>query len=780
MQFSKAAIAVAACLAFTAVQAAPSLTSQLINAAQSALNSPPSSSPQSFEQPLSDAWGNSASSADPRHNDERFVDERQRSPSSRANARAPAATPSPAAAPAAAPVAAPGKVSRKNARATTVASSTQAQIAGCVNVRRMWDAAATLADRGQEDRAYSAYLGLLQSCESEQELTGTLFQAQRNLSAFAMQDLMHEPVLAAPALAGPVNAVRVQQMFAANKKGDKAQALALSRKVRSWLLRQDDPGALEVSGWLEHEAGDSLQAEQLFRAALQQDASQTTAAQGLVTALLSQHKVALAQREADKLRGPQALALQAQVRVAQAQDSLRKNEFKQALAHLEQAQELGAAEDRAYLEAKAWALKGSGQNKEAASIFLDLYEQSPQDAALAKGAVQSLAAAKRFDVLRELSADGGQLGQAATEVAIMRMEAKGDRRGAAALRGEVAEGYGGGGFGGVAVRSKSGDQGEGRLTLLEVPVLEASAAVGESSSVHARVTRMSLSDGVHSVNGTELRIGGETQINGVTLQGEVGVSKAGQSSAQPVFEAKATFPSESGATVSVHASRQPVMDSVRSYAGVQAQVGVPPDYVEKEEIRVGRVMNTQAGVSGVLPVSEDESLSLHWGVSAGSVKGENSPNNGFYSAQAALMKDFDSPGFSWLTAGPYLSVGSFERDENRFDGAFGGYFSPKSDVSFGVRGNLMTDEGGKSLHKASGQVGFVSRGLHYGNDSGLSLEGTTQSAWLLSSNLILGVGVGVRTSPGYTDIAARVGLTIPFEKRTKLFASDLTGLAPYR
>ena len=165
---------------------------------------------------------------------------------------------------------------------------------------------------------------------------------------------------------------------------------------------------------------------------------------------------------------------------------------------------------------------------------------------------------------------------------------------------------------------------------------------------------------------------------------------------------------------------------------------------------------------------------LEWELGAGSVSGQNISNNAYLDMRASVMRDFVNPNFSWLTAGPELRISQWTRDENRFGAGFGGYFSPKSDTQLGVKFNALTHESGTSLYKASGFLGYVSRGLSYGSESGMGAEVDASAGWLLSSQLIAKAGVAFRTAPGYTDTAFFVGLTIPFEKRTKLFSSDIT------
>lgn len=644
--------------------------------------------------------------------------------------------------------------------------------ASCVNVRRAWEGAAALAERGQEARAYDAYLRLLSSCNDEKELLGTVYQAQKNLSAESISQLLQEPVMASPKLTSVVNVLKLQQMYAANRAKDVPRALALSREIRSWVLSEGNAGALEVSGWLEHRSKNSKVAETLFRAALKADRDSESARQGLVFALLAQDKVEAANREAQRLESADAGEIRAEVLVAQARENLKAKRYAKALEQLDEAERGGAQIDDSVIEARAWALKGSGANKQAADMFLALAQAKPGDRALAGAAVESLMQSRQYDTVKVLAEKSDTVGVAAREATAQYMASMGQRKEAAKMMGQTAEGYAGGMSGGVVVRGKSGDVGEGKLRQTTVPVAQLTYPVGESTEVKLSAERINVDDGRNHATGTELRAGVKTKVEGVDVEVLTGMSRVGGST-KPVLDASASMVTAYGRT-GLRVSHLPVIDSVRSYAGAGVDVPVGPDYTSTERRVVGRVMDTQASLYGSTPMDDAGAYVLDWNVAAGSMKGTNSYNNGYYKAGFALMHELSHPNFSWLNVGPYLKVSSFERDENRFDGAYGGYFSPKSDVGIGLAGNLLTKEGNRSLHKASGQVGYVSRGLYYGNDSGLSLETSTQSAWIITPHLIVGAGVSFRASPGYTDFALKVGLTIPFEARTQLFGSDLT------
>lgn len=639
----------------------------------------------------------------------------------------------------------------------------------CTNVSRAWEGAAALAERGEEQRAYDAYLRLLSSCSNEKELVGTVYQAQKNLSSSALAELMKEPVMESPKLQAAMYALKLQRMYAANKGRDSRSALSISREIRSMVLESEDVGALEVSGWLEQRARNPKAAEQLFRAALKVNRDADGSRQGLVYALLTQGKLEAAAREVERLEGPQSDLVRADVLLAQARQGLQEQNYADALKKLDQAERLGLDVDDSVVETRAWALKGVGQSEKAAKLFSSLVKAAPQNEDFHVGLVDSLYAARDDKSLERLASESGHLGEVARDAMSRRLDSQGRRVEAARMRGEPVEGEKGYVAGAVSVRSKSGDRGKGRLTETVFPAGDAELRVNDSTKVLVSGMKLDLNDGEHSSRGGEVRVKAVTQVENVEVTVGAGASKTGGTT-KATFEAKARLNTESG-HVEAGVSREPLRDSVRSYSGVDTTV---TDAGGTRSLRVGRVMDTSMYIAGSTILDEINRYKLDWSIGAGSVQGQNTYNNGYYRGTVSVTKDFENPKFSWLNVGPYVGVQSFERDENRFDGAYGGYFSPKSDVSFGLVGRAMTREGGKSLYKATAQMGYVTRGLYYGNDSGIAVETTAEAAWLLSPHLIFGAGVSLRTSPGYNDIGLRVGLKVPFESRAKLSGSDLT------
>lgn len=722
--------------------------------------------------PQNDSWGEDSPVVRPR-SDERAVDERSRDE----RKLDPRLDPPPPAIPSPVPYERHGRTAEDRLygiREEVEEAFVPGRAASCTNVSRAWEGAAALASRGDEDRAYDAYLRLFSSCTDEQELIGTAYQAQKNLSAKLLEELMKEPVMAAPALERAMLTMKLQRMYAANKARKYDEAVAVSREIREALLESRDPGALEVSGWLEQRARNPKAAEKLFRAALRVDRDLESAREGLVYALLASGKTEAADREAERLDGSAADIVRADVLLARARESLKEDDFKQSLKFLDQADRLGLENDDTVLETRAWALKGAGDVKKAAKIFADLVESSPHNASLQQGYVDSLFAARDNKTLRALSEEETELGAVAREAVARQYDSQGRRAQAAELRGEVSEGNRGSFSAGVGLRNKSGSEGEGRLTQTTIPMGEAKAQIGDVS-VELQAQRVSLDDGVHNATGEELRARATWALGDLEWTGGMGLSRSeGQS--KYTWEARAKIFTDSG-FFEAGVSRVPVMDSLRSYAGANIEVALPMEEGQEEPsfetVRTGRVFDTSAYITGSTLLDTTHNYRLGWTLGGGSVSGPNNYNNGYYRLSVNATKDFQSEHFSWLSAGPYVSVQSYDEDQNRFEGNWAGYFSPTADTGLGMLVNAMSLEGQTTMFRTSTKLGYSSRGLYYGNDSGVSLETDGEIAWLVHPSIILGVGAYVRTSPGYNDLALRLGFTIPFESRTGLYRSDL-------
>lgn len=628
----------------------------------------------------------------------------------------------------------------------------------CVNVARVWEGAQALAQRGQEDRAYDAYLKLLSSCTDEKEIDGTAWQVTKNLGPANIIRLLDEPVMSSPKLEKAAYALNTQRMYNANKAKDVKTALSVSRAIRSQMVTRMDAGALVVAGWLEQGAGHFKEAEAAFRHAIRFDKTGNSQREGLVQALLSQGKLSQAMAEMERVdSSPEADALRTQIKVAQAREAYESNEAAKALKLMAEAERMGAEIDDGFLAMRAWALRADGKPEQAAQLFEQLLRANPDKDEYRKGVVESYISAQDYVALQRLTAEKGVMGEKAREALALRLAAQGRRIEAASLDGTPVEGLQGGIAAGVAVRNKSGDRGQGQLTTQGMPSFSVSAAVTGSTRVELEGGQVRVDDGVHNTEGRELRARVVSEGDTRVVAG-LGVSEVGGST-EMTGELKIRQYVDKGGYVEAGAVREPVMESVRSYAGVQSNGK-----------RTGRAIKTGVVASGQHPYG---GMRMEWSLAAGSVTGENIQSNAYADVRAGVTKDIERDGFSWLTIGPEIRLGQWARDENQFKGAFGGYFSPTSYSELGLKFNALTLEGSNSIYKATGFLGYLSRSLSYGTEAGLGAELDLTSAWLLSPYLIARAGATFRTTPGYVDTGMHFGVMVPFERRTKLYGSDL-------
>jgi tetratricopeptide (TPR) repeat protein len=734
----------------------------------------PKSKPISASR-LNDSWGDAPSGdsrpvkraeqlADERHRDERHGD--VRAGRTQAPAVAPArearaaqvVRPVPPRAERPAPARAEAREAAAEDTDIRATSAGGAVRTACINVARVWEGAASWAGRGMEDRAYDTYLRLLSTCTSEKELEGTVWQARQHLRPELLERLMAEPVMASPKLAKAAYTLGVQRMYAANKAKDVKAALAVSRALRNDMMDRADAGALEVSGWLERRERNHKEAERLFRAALRAERDAESAREGLVLVLLSQGKTSQAVAEVQRLEGENADSLRGEVLLAQARDALKGEQPREALAFVERAKKLGVDMDESVLALQGWALRADGKPEAAKQIFERLTRQAPGNKEFAAGYVESLIDLREHDALRVVATNNGPSADRARDAMASRLESQGRAAEAAQLAGRKAEGSAGSMAGELSVRNKSGDVGAGRLSMVVVPAVSGTASLGATARVEVDAANVRADDGQHQANGRELRVrfvsNGETSvIAGAGLSVVPGNTRV-------TGELRVRRYTDSG-YVEGGFERSPMLDSVRAYAGVTLGNGQ----------LAGQVMRTGFVGSGVTEIMP--SVRLTWSAGLGSAAGASSPSNMYMEGRVALLKQFSYEGLSYLSAGPELRFASWKRDENRFDTASGGYFSPGSDIGMGLRSALQSQEGSRTLYKASGYLGFASRSLHYGNESGLVAELDASVGTLLGSHLILSSGVSFKMAPGYTDSGMFFKLAMPFEKRTGLYSLDL-------
>lgn len=745
---------------------APSVAqSDILNRAQGVWNALAGSSPanKTGARPTlgNDTWGDPATERASTR-DERFIDERQgpvirsHEPDNR-NAHVKA---EPARKTKATKASSVGAAPAPSLRLSSQQEELEPSIrASCANVARTWEGASALADRGEFGRAYSAYVGLLASCSKKADLEGTVYQAFKTLPLDRAESLLDEPIMESKALAQARIYANAQMMFAYQRNKQPGKALHYARAIRSSVLATGDAGAMVVSGWLEHEAGEAKQAEELFKAALKLEPQNVSARQGLVVTLLRAGNADMAARELERLPLSERGDLAVTVLQAQARSALSKKAYERSIALLDKAMEAGASDEEADLSVRAWALQGAGRAQEARAGFERLLELDPTNEDYRKGHVQAAGAIKDVDTLSRLATAQDAVGEQARNQLAQLMDGQGRRAAAGAMRGKPVEGLAGELNTNVAIRSKGGDAGEAKLNHVEAPVVSGSLRMSSTLTLKGSISTHTLDDGKDRRDGRESRIGLVHEGEQTRTSVEAGTSQvAGQT--RPVFNAKLRYWTGNG-FIEAGVEREPVMDSLRSYAGTRLPDGR----------LVGRAMRTGATGAGSLPVTED--LTAQWTVGAGTVSSESASTNAYLKGRVALLKEFTSSRFSWLAAGPEARYESWSRDENDFEEGGAGYFSPSSDVGLGLRGHLQTQEGGRALHKVSAYSGFTSRGMGPGADSGLVIETDASTAYLLSSNLIVSGAAMLRSSPGYSEFGLNLGLTIPLERRTGLYASDL-------
>lgn len=644
----------------------------------------------------------------------------------------------------------------------------------CVNVARAWEGAAALAQRGQHERAYDAYVKLLASCTDPRELEGTVFEALKHLPPAFHARLMNEPVLASPRMAGVHYILAVQAMFAANEAREGRRALALARELRPQMLARSDAAALVVSGWLEQRARAHREAESLFRAAIRADREGMSQREGLVVALLAQDKVAQAAAEVERVEGESAVLLRGEVRLAQARAALNSGEGESALRLLAEAERMGVDIDEAFLATRAWALKASRRPEQAAQIFKRLHSSNPAEPKHREGLYESLVAARDYAGLRQMAQSRDEFGQRATEVLAARLRSQGRRAEAAQLLGQRLEGMGGGASVAMNVRNKSGAAGEDRLLQVTAPQLGVTVPLSTASRVEVTAESVHVDNARQSTTGTELRAryvreGPTTVTVGAGLSRVSGVDRL-------TLELLLRRHLESGGHIEAGLFREPVMDSVRSYAGslISRERALLPGQSTPiiDQVLVGQAMRT--GLRGAGRHLLSEQFSLDWSAGAGAVTGTNIATNSYFEGRAALLKDIAMPGFGWFSAGPELSFASWQNNENRFGQiASGGYFSPRTDLGMGLRFAGTSEEGARLMYRVAGYGGFASRSGLADSDSSMVFDLHTGVSYLFASHLIGHAGLKLRTSAGFAESSAHFGLSIPFETRTRLSSEDL-------
>jgi len=659
----------------------------------------------------------------------------------------------------------------------------------CENMPVKWAAAEKMARGGEADAALAVYVHLLAACPAPKVAEGTAWKAVGALPKTQRDRLIDGPALKIQDLSAIRSELLLARMTEENKAGQFKAALADSREIRAQIIEARDAGALESSAWLEEQAQNAAEAQNLFRlaaGAAKTPESVHRAQMGLALSFMKEGKLDEALEAAALAPTPDALRLAGSIWLIQAQAASKAGNGEEALRLLDQAALAGVPVGDTEQATRGWALLKMGRAKEAQGTFAALrvdgqnQKSSETQIEARDGFIYAALETRDYGALKDVISEPASVfsapetagnaasadaeSQRATKMAQEAVAGHYDRMGyfgaAQAARGVPAEGLGASAQAMASYESKSGTQGQDKLRIATVPQL--SVVLPPSSFLQARVDAygLRLDNGARHAWGEGATVSAARQLDLGVVGGSLGVENPGQGTTQILGSARYQWASGSEQEF-VHAtgSREAVLDSLRSFEG-DAAAGIGPATSNKGEIEGrARVFADDVFVQGSF--------------TGGAVTARGTPFNPFYAVGVSLTRDFTVSGWSWLNGGVDLRGGSSRYDANRFDEKVGGYWSPKSNREAGVVFNAQSAEDKQWLFKASARTGYASRELYTGHASGAFSEGTAQVAALASRQVILGAGIGGRTSPGYHDTNVFAWVKIPFGARAHLTAADL-------
>lgn len=185
-----------------------------------------------------------------------------------------------------------------------------------------------------------------------------------------------------------------------------------------------------------------------------------------------------------------------------------------------------------------------------------------------------------------------------------------------------------------------------------------------------------------NASGVALSVGYESDL----VQAEVGTTPIGMGKTKLTFHAGVNPRIGNAVQAKAFVERQPVTDSVVSYAGATNPVDDPLDPVSGE--RWGQVMRTAAG--GGLSYDKDGS-GVYGEGRYYRFKGTNvADNEGFEINVGGYLRAYKGPRSS-LTMGLNVNYQGYDNNQNTFTFGNGGYFSPKSFLSVGLPVNYAFD-----------------------------------------------------------------------------------------
>lgn len=675
----------------------------------------------------------------------------------------------------------------------------------CAHVDRLWLLADAKAERDAHGDALAVHARIVRTCEDPRARVATLERARAQLgddAALALVDLERGRLdggTRSPRVDALLLAIRSARLVEAARDADDRRFLATESEVRDALVATRDDELALVAGWHHLSQRRPDEAVGWFERAVSWSPEREDAAWGLALALRQagedERALAVAERWADLSARLGTLAGTILGERASAHDDPEKRlALLRAAAH-------HRAPSNDQRRHEAWTLHELGRDDEAATIFESLYREERDDAS-ARGLAASLEGEAPQRVGRLADELGGPLAAIDEERRARNELAAGRPLTAHELAARVdpslanvdALSLGGA----LGLRFKSGEPGLGRLRVARLPIgllrevrrgrhrfdleldlVELDAGTPRDVARLGSAPRGDVAPMRSPFTRTDGQLAGRvawTREGPSAPHARLGLTPGGPAGRRPTVEVGWTWSGAWG-LARIDLLHLPVRESLLSF------VGQRDPFSEREW---GGVMRSGASAFSWTP------LAPRWGVSATAGwerrAGEGVVDNARWSGSVSLGRNFEVPGFAYLSFGPYVLGEGYQRNASGYTLGHGGYFSPRLLLDAGIAADFLTLETRPLVIEGRASVGYDAhrvedapllpgtddpRSLEGGRDSGVAYGLELLAVWQPRSRWQLGAGVSLRETGGFADRALVLVVRRAGAARSGAFRMDL-------
>lgn len=680
----------------------------------------------------------------------------------------------------------------------------------CQNIHYLWALAESLHAQNQTARTRKIYEWILDNCQDESHRLISLQRATQHLPAEVAQQLIEREMLTHKSGAAKVAFDEFYYGYYINRFLDEFNnkryppAVGYAAKIELAIAQRQDADTATLVAWTYFKNQNFSKAESWFAQSLRWKASDD-ASYGLALSHLRQENPggaeAIARQHA--ATSPKMGELLADILTTQANTAHKAGKYRESFDRFQEAEKYRPLPRWGHTM-QAWNLYQLGDYAHAATKFDALYRQQ-QDQESAKGVVLSYSQTGNYVAIETLSR------QVPTPLNGVWQEflAQGDyqRKLFLSAKHTAPEKFpqlaniDGPTLGlGVMARSKSGESGLSKLTIIKAPVSEVTYVYNDVNLWKLRLEKVTLDSGELA---PAARIGRYTPASGyshlspATTQLEDGIEphlhyrrdgrfspyidlgatpSSGVISSKPIWKVGFSKQETSGFW-NAELFSQAVRDSILSYTGI-----IDPYSGEAW----GRVTKTGTSLAGY------RRLGNYFGVfgrgSFATLSGEKVADNRFLGASLSLARNIQSKSFDYFTAGVSVAYEDYQKNLNHFTSGHGGYFSPQNRLFVGSTINFLTQENRNFLLKGNAGLGYQSQrqdlsplfpftpnGIDYPatRQRGLGLTAQLQAVVRLEDYWQLGGELGLRETPDYHDKSALIFLRLLYRPRKTVHSIDL-------